>query len=106
MQFGLLVKLSAIRVRLHFLITILGRIPQMVLENLKTALPLLVLATLLSGCMTTSDISSTGEDTYFVSTLACPACGGPGKAENMALEAANEFCGAQEKEAVTQNLDI
>ena len=95
-----------LRVRLHFLITILGRIPQMILENLKTALPLLVLATLLSGCMTTSDISATGEDTYSVSTLACPACGGTGKAENMALEAANEFCGAQGKEVVTQNLDI
>lgn len=74
--------------------------------KLVIALSLLVLVPFLSGCMTTSGISSAGEDTYFVSTLACPACGGPGKAENMALEAANEFCGARGKEAVTQNLDI
>jgi hypothetical protein len=65
-----------------------------------------VLAAMLSACMTTSDISSLGNNTYAVSTLACPACGGTNKAENMAVEAANEFCQEQGKIAVTENIDI
>ncbi len=66
----------------------------------------LFISLLSSGCMTTSKVSSHGEDIYSLSTLACPACGGTDKAERMALNAANEFCAEQGKEAVTENTDI
>lgn len=60
----------------------------------------------LSACMTTSDISSLGDNTFAVSTLACPACGGTGKAEQMAIDAADSFCEEQGKMAVTQGIDV
>ena len=56
--------------------------------------------------MTTSKVSSLGGNTYSLSTLACPACGGTYKAESMALDAANKFCMEQGKEAVIENADI
>ncbi|MDG1004486.1 MAG: hypothetical protein P8N58_06360 [Emcibacteraceae bacterium] len=66
----------------------------------------LIIPLFLTGCMTTSEVTSLGGNSYSLSTLACPACGGTYKAENMALDAANKFCIEQGKEAVIENADV
>jgi len=58
---------------------------------------LLGLVMLLSGCMTTSDVISTGPDTYLLSSAACPACGGSTKAITLALQKASAYCSERGK---------
>lgn len=52
---------------------------------------------LLSGCMTTGDVVETGPNTYMVTSLACPACGGKNKSITMALQKASSYCASQGK---------
>lgn len=52
---------------------------------------------LLTACMMSSDIVTTGPDSYMISTVACPACGGTTKSTTMAYKKASEHCMAQGK---------
>ncbi|MCS5593688.1 MAG: hypothetical protein NZ730_03855 [Porticoccaceae bacterium] len=59
----------------------------------------------LSACTTTSDIVTLSNNSYQVSSLACPACGGISKSQNLAREKANDFCAAKGEVAIIDNLD-
>lgn len=56
-----------------------------------------LLGGLSASCMMTGDILPTGPDTYMISTVACPACGGTTKSVSMALKKAGEYCTSQGK---------
>jgi hypothetical protein len=66
---------------------------------------LAVAVVLVSGCMTTGDVIETGPDTYMVTSLACPACGGKSKAIVMALQKASGYCAAQGKRFLRGGLE-
>lgn len=52
---------------------------------------------LVSSCMMSGDIVPTGPDTYMVSAIACPACGGTTKSITMVLKDAGSYCASQGK---------
>lgn len=60
---------------------------------------------LLNACTTTSDIVTLSDNSYQVSSLACPACGGTSKSQSLAQEKANDFCAAKGEVAIIDNLD-
>jgi len=60
---------------------------------------------LLNACMTTSDIVTLSDNSYQVSSLACPACGGTSKSQTLAREKANDFCDAKGQVAIIDGLD-
>ena len=64
-----------------------------------------VVVLLLSACTTTSDIVTLSDNSYQVSSLACPACGGTSKSQNLAREKANDFCAVKGEVAIIDNLD-
>lgn len=55
------------------------------------------LAMIVTACTMTGDIVSTGPDSYMVSAVACPACGGTTKSMTMAYQEAGEFCASEGK---------
>lgn len=57
----------------------------------------LTLPLIVSSCMMSGDIVPTGPDTYMVSAIACPACGGTTKSITMVFKKAGEFCSSQGK---------
>lgn len=59
---------------------------------------------LLTACMMSSDIVVTGPDSYMVSTVACPACGGTTKSTTMAFKKAGDYCIAQGKRLLKSNM--
>ena len=59
---------------------------------------------LLSACTMMGDILPTGPDSYMISTVACPACGGTTKSISMALKRAGEFCAAQGKHMLKKDM--
>lgn len=61
-------------------------------------------AGLLVSCTMTGDIVPTGPDSYMVSTVACPACGGTTKSISMAYKAAGEFCISKGKRLLKSNM--
>ena len=65
---------------------------------------LLAVAGLLVSCMMASDIVSTGPDSYMISTVACPACGGTTKSTSIAYKEAGEFCMSQGKRLLKSNM--
>lgn len=65
---------------------------------------LLPIAVLASSCMMTGDIVPTGPDSYMISTVACPACGGTTKSTTMAYKEAGEFCMSQGKRLLKSNM--
>jgi hypothetical protein len=64
-----------------------------------------VILLLLNACTTTSDIVTLSDNSYQVSSLACPACGGTSKSQNLARKKANDFCAAKGEIAIIDNLD-
>jgi hypothetical protein len=60
---------------------------------------------LLNACTTTSDIVTLSDNSYQLSSLACPACGGTSKSQSLAREKANNFCAAKGEVAIIDNLD-
>jgi|AntDeeMinimDraft_5_1070356.scaffolds.fasta_scaffold32637_1 hypothetical protein len=54
-------------------------------------------AALMAACTMSGDIVSTGPDSYMVSTVACPACGGTTKSTTMAYREAGQHCKSQGK---------
>ena len=65
----------------------------------------IAISLLLNACMTTSDIVTLSDNSYQVSSLACPACGGTSKSQNLAREKANDFCAAKGEIAIIDALD-
>ncbi|HAC88089.1 MAG TPA: hypothetical protein DCF95_09100 [Gammaproteobacteria bacterium] len=59
---------------------------------------------LIASCTMTSDIVTTGPDSYMISTVACPACGGTTKSTTMAYKEAGEFCMSQGKRLLKSNM--
>lgn len=59
---------------------------------------------MITSCMMTGDIVPTGPDSYMVSTVACPACGGTTKSVTMAYKEASEFCISQGKRLLKSNM--
>ena len=64
-----------------------------------------ILGGLTTACMMSGDILPTGPDTYMVSTVACPVCGGTTKSMDMALKKAGEYCASQGKQVLKSSLD-
>ena len=62
------------------------------------------LAVLDVSCTMTGDIVPTGPDSYMVSTVACPACGGTTKSISMAYREAGQFCMSQGKRLLKSNM--
>lgn len=60
---------------------------------------------ILNACTTTSDIVTLSDNSYQVSSLACPACGGTSKSQDLARQKANDFCAEQGGVAIIDNLD-
>jgi hypothetical protein len=63
---------------------------------MKKLLVILMLGSL-TACTMMGDIMPTGPDSYMISSVACPACGGTTKSISMALKGAGEFCANQGK---------
>lgn len=57
-----------------------------------------------ASCTMIGDIVPTGPDSYMVSTVACPACGGTTKSISMAYKSAGEFCMSQGKRLLKSNM--
>ncbi|MDB4348180.1 hypothetical protein OAA46_00855 [bacterium] len=55
--------------------------------------------------MTTSDVVDRGNDTYMVTSVACPACGGTSKSASLALEKANQYCAKTSRVAVVHDIE-
>lgn len=64
----------------------------------------IVLSVLLSSCMMMGDITQTGPDTYMVSAIACPACGGTTKSISMAFGEASKYCASQGKRMLKKDM--
>lgn len=64
----------------------------------------LLMVFFLTSCMMTGEIVSTGPDTYMLSTIACPACGGTTKSISMALKKAVSHCESQGLRMLKSNL--
>lgn len=65
---------------------------------------ILAVVFLIPSCTMTGDIVNTGPDSYMVSTVACPACGGTTKSTSMAYESASRFCMSQGKRLLRTNM--
>lgn len=61
--------------------------------------------TLLSGCMTTSEVMNVGPDTYVITSAACPACGGSSKALALGLQKASKYCATMGKRLIQKKMD-
>jgi len=59
---------------------------------------------LLASCMMSSDVVPTGPDSYMISTVACPVCGGTTKSTAMAYKEAGEFCMSQGKRLLKSSM--
>ena len=59
---------------------------------------------LIISCTMTGDIVPTGPDSYMISTVACPACGGTTKSTTMAYKEAGEFCVSQGKRLLKSSM--
>ena len=64
----------------------------------------LLACVLISSCMMKGDVVQTGPDTYMVSAIACPACGGTTKSITMALKEAEKYCAAMGKRVLKKDL--
>jgi len=64
----------------------------------------IVISGLLSSCMMKGDVVQTGPDTYMVSAIACPACGGTTKSISMALKEAVGYCASQGKRMLKKDM--
>lgn len=62
-----------------------------------------VLALVLSGCVTTSQVVPTGTDTYMI-TASTDACGNCTPSQIRAAEQANAYCAALSKKMVVENM--
>ncbi len=62
------------------------------------------LAAVAASCTMTGDIVPTGPNSYMVSTVACPACGGTTKSISMAYKEAGRFCMSQDKHFLKSNM--
>ncbi|WP_147300285.1 hypothetical protein [Paraperlucidibaca baekdonensis] len=65
---------------------------------------LLPIVGLVVSCTMTGDIVPTGPDSYMISTVACPACGGTTKSTTMAFQEAGQFCMSQGKRLLQSNM--
>lgn len=74
---------------------------QNVIRGLTAGSLLLALPT----CTTASEVTQTGPSSYFVTSAACPACGGTAKSASLAIEKAQQFCAASGKTMVMQNVE-
>lgn len=71
---------------------------------MRRLLLLAAVAVFVSGCTMTGDIVPTGPDSYMVSTVACPACGGTTKSTTMAYHEAGKFCASQGKRLLKSDM--
>jgi hypothetical protein len=66
---------------------------------------ILVVALILAGCVTTSDVVPTGKDTYMVTASTDP-CGNCTPTQIRAAERANAYCKALSKRMVVENMTL
>lgn len=62
------------------------------------------LAVVISACTMTGDVVSTGPDSYMISAVACPACGGTTKSMSMVFQEASAFCASQNKQLLREGM--
>ena len=61
---------------------------------------------LIAGCVSTTNVSKLGKDTYTINAYRAPLLGGTTAARGIAVDEAGAFCAKMEKEVLVKNISL